>query len=81
MPRLPIHTDGGDDEVLLDDAVSFATLAGAAGAPVTLNVWQGMPHVFQARVRALAAATQSFPAAGALVAEHLAADLWSRRMR
>jgi len=72
VPRLPLRIDVGDDEVLLDDAVGYATLAADSGASVTLEVWQGMPHVFQARVGTLTAATQSFDAAGTFIAAHLA---------
>ncbi|WP_010164842.1 alpha/beta hydrolase [Sphingomonas sp. PAMC 26617] len=68
----PIRIDVGEDEVLLDDARRYATKAGNAGAAVTLNVWQGMPHVFQARVGALIAAEQSFEATGVFLAEQLA---------
>lgn len=37
----------GGDEVLLDDSVRFAEHARAQGAEVELQVWDGMPHVFQ----------------------------------
>lgn len=45
MPPLLIQV--GTDERLLDDARSYAGLAAAAKVPVTLEVWQGMHHVFQ----------------------------------
>ena len=70
--RVPIRIDVGEDEVLLSDAVAYATLAADGGATVTLEVWQGMPHVFQARVGKLVAATQSFNATGAFLDRRLA---------
>ena len=36
----------GSAETLLDDAVRFAGAAGAADAPVTLEVWPHMIHAF-----------------------------------
>ncbi|MEV1249578.1 alpha/beta hydrolase fold domain-containing protein [Nonomuraea sp. NPDC050022] len=36
----------GSAEVLLDDARRFAAAASAAGTAVTLDVYEGMPHVF-----------------------------------
>lgn len=46
LPPLLVHV--GDHEVLLDDAVRLATRARAAGVDVTLEVWEGMWHVFHA---------------------------------
>ena len=37
----------GDRETVLDDSVMFADLARAAGIDVSLEVWDGMIHVFQ----------------------------------
>ena len=39
----------GDAEVLLDDATRLAERAGVQGCEVTLEVWDGMPHVFQVK--------------------------------
>src|SRR6266704_3154458 len=44
LPPLLIHV--GSDEVLLDDAVQLAERAKAAGVPATLEVWDGMIHVW-----------------------------------
>lgn len=74
ISRLPLRLDVGEDEVLLDDAVAYATLAADSGASVPLKVWHGMPHVFQARVSTLTAATQAFDAAEAFISAHLAAS-------
>lgn len=55
-PQSPLHGDlgglpdllvmAGSAEVLLDDARRFADAAAAAGADVTLDVYDGMPHTF-----------------------------------
>ena len=44
LPPLLIHVSGS--EILRDDAVRFATRARAAGVEVTLEVVDGMPHVW-----------------------------------
>jgi acetyl esterase/lipase len=44
----PMLIQVGDDEILLDDAIRLADRARAAGVPVTLDIWPGMWHVFQA---------------------------------
>lgn len=55
-PQSPLHGDlaglpglllvAGSREVLLDDARRFVAVAEAAGTDVTLDVYEGMPHVF-----------------------------------
>lgn len=45
LPPLLIHV--GSDEVLLDDSLRLAERARAAGVEVTLQIWEGMWHVFQ----------------------------------
>ncbi|MBX3489124.1 alpha/beta hydrolase [Parvibaculum sp.] len=46
LPPLLIHV--GANEILLDDSRRVAEKAQAAGVEVTLRVWPGVPHVFQA---------------------------------
>jgi acetyl esterase/lipase len=46
LPPLLIHA--GSDEVLLDDSTRVAERAKAAGVEVTLDVWEGMWHVWHA---------------------------------
>ncbi len=46
LPPILIHV--GDAEVILDDSTRFAARARAAGVNVTLEIWDDMPHVFQA---------------------------------
>jgi acetyl esterase/lipase len=42
----PLLIQVGSDEILLDDAVRCAGKARAAGVDVTLEIWEGMFHVF-----------------------------------
>jgi len=44
----PLIIEVGEDEPLLDDAVSLAGRVGVTGSDVVLNVWPEMIHVFQA---------------------------------
>ena len=46
LPSLLIHV--GRDEVLLDDSVKFDEKAKAAGVDCTLEIWDGMIHVWHA---------------------------------
>ena len=43
----PMYIQVGGDEALLDDAARFEQRATAAGVDVTLDVFDGMQHVFQ----------------------------------
>ena len=43
----PLLIQVGADEILLDDAIRFATKARNDGVNVTLEVWDEMFHVFQ----------------------------------
>lgn len=45
LPPLLFQT--GSTEMLLDDSVRTAARAHSAGVPVTLEIWDRMPHVFQ----------------------------------
>ncbi|MCJ2121410.1 alpha/beta hydrolase [Methylobacterium sp. J-077] len=63
-----LRIDVGADEVLLDDARTYAARTAQAATPVTLAILEGMPHVFQARCAKLAAARKSFDAAGRFLA-------------
>jgi len=46
LPPLLIHV--GRDEVLLDDSIKFGVKAKAAGVDCTLEIWDGMIHVWHA---------------------------------
>jgi epsilon-lactone hydrolase len=66
LPPISIHV--GEDEILLDDSRRFAELA---GGDITLNVWEGMPHVFPQNVGMLVAAEEALDDAGAFIHEHV----------
>lgn len=68
----PIRIDIGDDEVLLDEALKYETRATQAGVSVSLNIWKGMPHVFQTGIGRFIAADQSLNAIGQFLHQHLA---------
>lgn len=42
----PIMIQVGSIEILLDDATRLASVAGAAGVHIRLDIYPGMPHVF-----------------------------------
>ena len=44
----PLLIQVGSAEILLDDAIRLAGVAGAADVRTTLEVWPGMPHVWHA---------------------------------
>lgn len=46
----PVYIQAGEDEGLLDDSTRFAAAVRASGLPAELQVFPGMPHVFQATV-------------------------------
>lgn len=52
----PLLIQVGSEEVLLDDSLRYAASARKAGAPITLEVWRGMHHVFQFDVKTLVSA-------------------------
>lgn len=52
----PLLIQVGSDELLLDDSRRYAAGACKAGAKITLEIWQGMHHVFQFDVTTLASA-------------------------
>lgn len=69
LPPTLIQT--GEAEVLLSDSTTLAERLGASGAPVTLEIWPDMFHVFQARYRMLTQARQAVDRLGAWAAAHL----------
>ncbi|MDY0746601.1 alpha/beta hydrolase fold domain-containing protein [Paucibacter sp. R3-3] len=60
----------GTDEVLLDDSRRMAEAAARAGAEVSLEVWQGMHHVFQLNTAELASARQALDRSAAFLDRH-----------
>jgi acetyl esterase/lipase len=71
LPPLLIHVGG--NEILLDDSVRVAERARAAGVPVDIRIWQGMPHVFQA-FRFLPEARNSLAGIAAFLARRMTAE-------
>jgi len=63
----PLLLQVGDRETGLDDSVLFAQKAAAAGVPVTLEVWEGMIHVFQQFPDELAEARDAVARIGAFL--------------
>lgn len=63
----PLLIQVGTEEILLDDATRLAERAEAAGVEVTLEVWEGMWHIFPAFAAEIPEGQQAVEAAGAFV--------------
>lgn len=68
MPPLLLQV--GDAEVLLDDSRRLARHAARQGCDVTLEVWEGMPHVFQGFAPFLPEASQAIDKIGQFIRRH-----------
>lgn len=68
MPPLLLQV--GDAEVLLDDSTRLAKHAAGQGCEVTLEVWNGMPHVFQGFAPFLPEASEAIARIGEFVRQH-----------
>ncbi len=68
MPPLLLQV--GDAEVLLDDSTRLAKHASEQGCDVTLDVWEGMPHVFQGFAPFLPEATEAIAKIGQFIRHH-----------
>lgn len=55
----PLLIQVGANELLLDDAVRLAARAGSDDVDVTLQIWGGLPHVFQNRFGFIDEASQA----------------------
>jgi monoterpene epsilon-lactone hydrolase len=66
----PILLQVGDAEVLLDDSKRLAKHASDQGCDVTLEVWDGMPHVFQGFAPFLPQALEAIATIGGFVRKH-----------
>jgi acetyl esterase/lipase len=70
----PVRIDVGEREVLVDDASRLAARLEGSGVPVSLTVWPGLIHVFQAFPASLIPeAGESVEAIGHFLATHLEA--------
>jgi acetyl esterase/lipase len=67
----PIRIDVGEDELILDDSIRYEVKATDAGVAVSLNIWKGMPHVFQTGIGRVLAADASMEGIGAFLRERL----------
>ena len=61
----------GGDETLQSDSTRFATAAGAANAPVTLEVWPHMIHAWHLWNAGLEPGRRALASAGAFIRSHL----------
>ncbi|GAA0623607.1 alpha/beta hydrolase [Sporichthya brevicatena] len=68
----PTLLEVGSEEVLLDDSVRFAARAEAAGVEVTLEVADGLPHVYQYFASFLAEGQASIDRTGSFIVKHTA---------
>jgi acetyl esterase/lipase len=66
----PMLLQVGDSEVLLDDSRRLARHAAEQGCDVTLDVWDGMPHVFQGFAPFLPEASQAIAKIGRFIRNH-----------
>jgi len=66
----PVAIQVGSDELLLDDAVRYARAAAEKGASVSLDVYDGLHHVFQRSITHLASARSALDDAANFVTAH-----------
>jgi len=69
LPPLLLHV--GSDEIMLDDSRRVAERAKAAGVEVTLEVWEGLWHVFHAFAYRLAEGKQAIDKIGQFIRKRL----------
>ena len=67
----PTYIQAGEAEILMSDSTTLTERLGAAGAPVTLEIWPDMFHVFQARYAMLSQARQAVERLGAWCGAHV----------
>lgn len=67
----PIYVQVGSEELLLDDSVRFMEKAKAAGSTVTLEIFEGYFHVFQAFFRVLKKAREANKKLAAFLVQEL----------
>jgi acetyl esterase/lipase len=67
----PVLVQVGSDETLLDDAVRFAAVAGAADVAVTLEIWPRMIHAWPLWNARLEAGRCALASAGAFISAAL----------
>ena len=70
----PLLIQVGSEEILLDDSILFAEKAKADGADVTLKIWDGMWHVWQALGDLLPENKKTFEEIGQFVQNQFGSD-------
>ncbi|MEZ6028638.1 MAG: alpha/beta hydrolase [Hyphomonadaceae bacterium] len=67
----PAYIQTGEAEILMSDSTALAERLGAAGSPVTLEIWPEMFHIFQARYTMLSQAREAIDRLGQWAAAHV----------
>ncbi len=67
----PAYIQTGEAEILMSDSTALAERLGAAGSPVTLEIWPEMFHIFQARYTMLGQAREAIDRLGQWAAAHV----------
>lgn len=67
----PTYIQTGEAEILMSDSTALAERLGAAGSPVTLEIWPEMFHIFQARYTMLSHAREAIDRLGQWAAAHV----------
>lgn len=67
----PAYIQTGEAEILMSDSTALAERLGAAGSPVTLEIWPEMFHIFQARYPMLTQAREAILRLGHWAAAHV----------
>lgn len=70
----PLLIQVGSEEILLDNSIMLAERARADGVDVTLKVWDGMWHVWQALGELIPENKKTFEEIGEFVSVHLIRD-------
>ncbi|SAL27386.1 alpha/beta hydrolase domain-containing protein [Caballeronia peredens] len=63
----PLLIQAGDTELLLDDSTRVAEKARAAGVAVELQIWSGVPHIFQIWAPFMPEASEALTRAAAFI--------------
>ncbi len=70
----PLLIQVGDHEILLSDSLRLADVAREAGVEVSVDVWKGMWHVWQAMAGLIPEAQRAIDEVGAFLDERLSPD-------
>lgn len=70
----PLLIQVGTEETLLDDSTRLAARAKASGVDVTLEIWEGMVHVFQSNAMILPEARRAIEKIGQFMRSHIGID-------